>query len=246
MNKTYVLAFFLAFIAESDACHAQFRNTKWGDGIDAVITAEQLQKTEYHISENRLSIMDNIVVGNKKLRAQFFFADGNLTEGRYSRFYGDLSYIETIASALSDFRHFRTLLEMKYGIANSETVPAEFEALLEANGPLYLEEDLKSLERQWITQFEHPTLFPDVTSVWSDQIRLTWESDGTAIELVFVVVSSDTMDFQLFKDRTHAGINILYKDSSSWEEGRTWRREQWDAEQKRKAEQEKKALLKGL
>ena len=53
---------------------------------------------------------------------------------------------------------------------------------------------------------------------------------------------------KVIEDIEQAGVSIYmnYSDTENWQRGVEWRREQVEAEQKRKAEQEKRDLLRGL
>ena len=248
MNKTYVLAFFLGFIAESYACHAQFRDTKWGDSIDAVTTAEQLSESGNLVDHGfHFVVGDDVSVGNRDVEPHYFFMEDKLFAAAYvvNNKRSSSSLAEEVELNLSHYKHFFRLLEMKYGIADTENVPNEFEALLNSDLPFTSQkfQDLKILWQQentvwWLLPWPEYAL----------ELKSTWENDGTEIELHFVMVSSEKE--LTSKDIDHGllriGVWIIYKDSPNWEKGIEWRREQWGAAEKRKAEQEKKALLKGL
>ena len=217
-----------------------------------VLDAEQLNETDVRVTFGQTyRVNEEVSVARKDASVYFFFADDKLTEGRYDFLQPDIPFITQINSALRDFSDFQTLLEFKYGTANREALPVEFEELLELienGGQLdrFNPYACKGLEKLWIDEIRENTDYASIYYV-SDGIKSTWEVEGTTIELAFRVgMRRRPMDTESLRDAARVCIEIRYKDSQNWQQGQVWRREQWEAEQERRAEQEKRALLKGL
>ena len=227
------------------ACHAQFRNTKWGDSIEAVLNAEQLTKEDFYEVWPELIYhsKDPVIVGGKELTAFYHFAEGGLTEGSYQLYEGSPLFSVRMESALTNYNHFLSLLEMKYGSATSEEMPDELVAILNSEFPLS-PQNLEGLRGLWLEESEDLLAMP-----WPEfelNCKSTWANEEASIELNICFSTYDTQEFSSLDSAVAVGTIIRYKDSQNWEQGRVWRREQVEAELKRRKEQEKKALLKGL
>ena len=250
MNKTYVLAFFLGFIAESYACYAQFRNTKWGDGHEAVFNAEQLTESDIHYDDitQTVTTLRSLDVAQRKVRAGYYFLDGKLCAGAYRMGMDDLTLNDRLNEGLEEYTHFFSLLEMKYGTVDTVETPYALRALLETAEKLDdLDEFEGDFKRLLIDEFHvSPRNFRGGGYVICDVMTSTWKLGGTTINLRLTL--SHHGKPKSIEDIEQAGVSIYmnYSDTENWQRGVEWRREQVEAEQKRKAEQEKRDLLRGL
>ena len=246
MKFTHILAVILGVSTGSSACHAQFRNTKWGDSIEAVFKAEQIENFQ-RIDSIRIVPTRPVNIGNERASCAYDFAAGKLFRASY-HIMTDYrpTWFENVETALAHYSHFYSLLEMKYGAANAEEVPGEFEALLNPELPLSPQQ-LQDLIGLWTT--EKKLWWSTLSSVFALEVKSTWESDGTKIELHFDIMSdNEEITFSDIDTDTPLGVGvyIVYKDSQNWARSLERQREEWDSNRKRKAQEKREALLKGL
>ena len=246
MKFTHILAVILGVSTGSSACHAQFRSTKWGDSIDTVTTAEQIEKdTTLVIDGVQYFVLgDDVSVGNRDVQPFYMFMEEKLFAAGYLVRGYESKWTEDLDLNLSHYKHFFHLLEMKYGDADTENVPAKFDDLLNSDLP-FTSQKLEDLKNLW--QQENKAYWRVPWRRYALELKSTWEIEETVIDLQFSMTSNKReLPSEDIGNALSFTVTIVYKDSQNWKKGVEWQREQWDASEKREAEREKKALLKGL
>lgn len=250
MKFIQLLAVILGVSTVTSVCHAQFRNTKWGDGHEAVFHAEQLTESDIHYDDitETVTTLRSLDVAKRKVRAGYYFLDGKLCEGSYRMRMDDLTLNDRLNEGLEEYTHFFSLLEMKYGTVDTVETSDALRALLETAEKL---DDLDEVEgdfkRLLIDEFHvSPRNYRGWGYVICDVMTSTWKLGGTTINLRLTLGRHDKPKSIEAIEQASVSIYINYSDTENWQRGVEWRREQAEAEQKRKTEQEKKDLLKGL
>ena len=251
MNKTNILAILIAFIAESDACHAQFRNFDWGTSREEVLENDSdLYGNSY--SAVRLNAwgfsgeLIGIPFGCYYLFSHDMLLRGELTEGRYTfppepESGGDEE--KQLISCISIFNKLYDGLSIKYGekIRGSRN-DAIFDEVRGVQSQMTLTPDFltnhlsqtqkefaRSLFSNRIEESKH-LWWPWASKFYESAWGVHWESPTTLIELGISKsqwrlgdLRGNVEEEREDEVKTQYNVYLIYKSQDSWERGRDWR-----------------------
>ena len=251
MNKTNILAILIAFIAESDACHAQFRNFEWGTSKKEVL------ENDSDLQENWLSLF---CPNSRGFSGELFgfpfdcyylfshdmLEKGELTEGRYTfppQPVSGLDEEKQLISCISIFNKLYDGLSIKYGEkirgSRNDAIFAEVRGVQSQMTltPDFLTNHFSQTQKEFarslfsIRMEESKHLwYPGASKFYESAWGVHWETPTTLIELGISKSQWRLGDMpgNVQEERedlvnTLYRVYLIYKSQDSWERGRDWR-----------------------